>query len=459
MKTMKKMMTLLAVAGLVLALSPAAQATTITDDVEYLADYTITHSGWTEFEPAAWRGLSPVAGDFFITGYSTPPVNTAASGTFTFTAGFGAGNLIQAGTYAFTISVGDTDWSNRASFEYFNHRLQTTVGATELPNPVVTKPFVELTNNDVIAEWTTTIITYTVPAGHELIGEEFTWAASFGHGVITEDYAAAGFDAVSIEFNPPGGTTTTAGGTTTTAAATTTTVGGTTTTAAATTTTVAATTTTTTTAAEAQASTITDDVENLTDYTISTSAWFDFEHGQPWRGLSPVAGTTIMVGYSTSANAAASGTFTFTAGFGAGNLIQAGTYAFTISVGDTDWLDRAAFEYFDHRLQTTVGATELPNPVVTTPYVALLNDDVDPAPPTPPVPSTQWKGETYAEWTTTTITYTVPAGHGLIGEEFTWAASFGHGAIPETFGAAAFDAVSIEFNPPPPPAGTVLIIE
>lgn len=186
--------------------------TIITDEVESLADYTISRSGWFNFVSAdPYRGLSPVAGDFIMAGYSTN-LNGAASVTFTHTAGFGAGNLIQAGTYAFTISVGDTDWPDRASFEYFNHRLQTTVGATVLPNPDVTKPYVQPPVGDIkpggtpgvrgdgIAEWTTTIITYTVPAGHELIGEEFTWAASFGHGAIPEDYAAAGFDAVSIEF-------------------------------------------------------------------------------------------------------------------------------------------------------------------------------------------------------------------------------------------------------------------
>jgi hypothetical protein len=213
----KHMTSFAAVAGLVLALAPAAQAVTIiTDDVESLADYTISTSGWFDFVNAdPFRGLSPVAGDFIMAGYSTP-LNGASTGTFTLTAGFGAGNLIQAGTYAFTISVGDTDWIDRASFEYFDHRLQTTAGATELPNPVVTKPYVQPPIGDIkpgaeepytlhgdgIAEWTTTIITYTVPAGHALIGEQFTWAASFGHGVITEDYAAAGFDAVRIEFTP-----------------------------------------------------------------------------------------------------------------------------------------------------------------------------------------------------------------------------------------------------------------
>jgi hypothetical protein len=201
MKTMKKMITLFAVAGMVLALAPAAQAasTFITDDVEDWADYTYVSGGWyMGSNDGSARGMSPVVGENVINGYSGN--NGSRSGGITFTAGFGAGNLIQEGTYAFTISVGDSDWADRAAFEYFDHRLQTTSGAIELPNPDVTTPYVELTNDDGIAEWTTTTITYTVPAGHELIDEEFTWAASFGHGAIPETYGAAGFDAVSIEF-------------------------------------------------------------------------------------------------------------------------------------------------------------------------------------------------------------------------------------------------------------------
>jgi len=57
MKTMKKMMTLLAVAGLVLALAPAAQAATITytDDVENAGDYTTSGNMFDQTQASPWN--------------------------------------------------------------------------------------------------------------------------------------------------------------------------------------------------------------------------------------------------------------------------------------------------------------------------------------------------------------------------------------------------------------------
>jgi len=140
---------------------------------------------------------------------------------------------------------------------------------------------------------------------------------------------------------------------------------------------------------------------------------------------------------STSFKSSTSGEATLIAGFGSGNEIQAGTYVFTISVGDTI-NSRSGFTTFEHRLQTTVGGTVLPNGVVTTPYVPLVN---------------QWTGDggvttgtpNIAEWTTTVITYTVPAGHALIGQEFTWGADVTGGADGKGI-YGAFDKVHIEFT-------------
>ena len=140
---------------------------------------------------------------------------------------------------------------------------------------------------------------------------------------------------------------------------------------------------------------------------------------------------------STSFTGITSSEATLIAGFGSGNEIQAGTYVFTISVGDSN-SSRSAFTIFEHRLQTTVGGTVLPNGVVTTPYVPLVN---------------QWTGDggvttgtpNIAEWTTTVITYTVPAGHGLIGQEFTWGADVTGGADGNGI-YGTFDKVHIEFT-------------
>ena len=124
---------------------------------------------------------------------------SSTSSEATLIAGFGSGNEIQAGTYVFTISVGDAN-SSRSGFTTFEHRLQTTVGATVLPNGVVTTPYVPLVNQSPnIAEWTTTTITYTVPAGHALIGQEFTWGADVTGGADGKGIYGV-FDKVHIEF-------------------------------------------------------------------------------------------------------------------------------------------------------------------------------------------------------------------------------------------------------------------
>jgi hypothetical protein len=205
MKTMKKVMTLLAVAGLVFALAPAAQAVLITDDVELPLAWVGDDYGQFYAAPLLTNGTFGVtsqAGTHFASA-STGNLAPRSGGT-TWATGFGAGNLIQEGTYAFTISVGDTEQAlvedKRNGFTTFAHRLETTGTETVLPGGVVTTPFVPL-SDDNIAEWTTTTITYTVPAGHALIGYEFTWAASYANTLgSTKTYGV--FDKVSIVYTP-----------------------------------------------------------------------------------------------------------------------------------------------------------------------------------------------------------------------------------------------------------------
>jgi hypothetical protein len=211
---MKMITPVLAVAGLVLALAPAAQADLITDDVENAGDYTYKGASISNYDrPSGDFGVTSQAGARFM---NTSGGNTTSrSGTFTFTpggtnTGFGTGNLIQAGTYAFTMSVGDTT-STRSGLTTWSNRLQTTAGflggtavglngATELPGGVVTDLFVALPN-DATAQWTTTTITYTVPAGDPLIGQQFTWAADYTFVAPVPGLQGA-WDAVSINFTP-----------------------------------------------------------------------------------------------------------------------------------------------------------------------------------------------------------------------------------------------------------------
>ena len=207
MKTMKKMMTLLAVAGLVLALAPAAQAGTILDNVENHLDYTFiatAGSGTSSGAPATpYVGLTAVVGPNVVYVYSSDKV--AHTGTITYTAGFGPGNTIQAGTYVYTMSLGQLA-APRPGFQQWDMRLQTTSGRIVLANVVTNTPYVPpayVHNVTATPAWTNTTKTYTINPSDPLIGQEFTWAADWSNrpeGNTTFDEIFAVFDAVSIEF-------------------------------------------------------------------------------------------------------------------------------------------------------------------------------------------------------------------------------------------------------------------
>ena len=195
-----------ALAGLVLALAPAAQAATIIDNVEDEGDYTYSHVGGgtnsnvDEIGDGTYNGGIAVAGDRFVYIYNSQ--NGEHTGTVTHTAGFGAGNSIQAGTYAFSMSAGVLDNNSRPNFQQWDIRLETTLGATELSNVVNTVPYVPVSYT-AGAAWASTTKTYTINPGDSLIGEEFTWAADWSNrasGNTTNDDIWGVFDAVSIEF-------------------------------------------------------------------------------------------------------------------------------------------------------------------------------------------------------------------------------------------------------------------
>ena len=178
-----------AVSVLVLALAPVAQAVTITDDVESAAAYTISSKAAldTRVNPTA---PAPVVGPNVV-GISSS-IHGHPSGSITYSDGFGDDHLIKAGTYVFTMYVGDT--GAEGGFTTFTTRLQTTVGANELSEPVLNTAFVAPAANT----WTNTTVTYTVSATNAHIGQAFTWAADYRRANKSD----AIFDAVSIEFTP-----------------------------------------------------------------------------------------------------------------------------------------------------------------------------------------------------------------------------------------------------------------
>ena len=207
----KHRMSSAALAGLVLALAPAAQAAIIIDNVEDEGDYTFIHTtgGGTNAynavaaNPTPYNGLSAVAGTNVVYVYNNMPGEQ--TGTVTHTLGFGSDNTIQAGTYVYTMSVGQPA-TTRPGFQQWDMRLQTTSGGTELANVVNTIAYVPPTyvhNVTATAAWVSTTKTYTINPGDSLIGEEFTWAADWSNrasGNTTNDDIWGVFDAVSIEF-------------------------------------------------------------------------------------------------------------------------------------------------------------------------------------------------------------------------------------------------------------------
>lgn len=209
----KHRMSSAALAGLVLALAPAAQAVTIyTDGVDGVsADYTgggIARFYGVGIDDTGTQGVT--SQDGLKHGRLSTSYGSSTSGEATLIAGFGSGNEIQAGTYVFTISVGDNN-SSRSGFTTFEHRLQTTIGATVLPGASLTTAYVPLVNQWTgdggvttgtpnTAEWTTTVITYTVGlADVAFIGQEFTWGADVTGGADGNGIYGA-FDKVHIEF-------------------------------------------------------------------------------------------------------------------------------------------------------------------------------------------------------------------------------------------------------------------
>jgi hypothetical protein len=176
----------------VLAAAPARATIIATDDVEAL--------NYTGAGPAAFAansgdlGLTSVVGTKHVRASSSS--TGAQSGTIHFTTGFGASTLIAAGTYTLTVYAGQC--SIRRSYATFAPRLETT-GGTELPGKNVLTPYVEPSPQGV-GVWVQTQVQYVVPAGHALIGQEFTWEADWTHASGAQ--LAHAFDAASVDFAP-----------------------------------------------------------------------------------------------------------------------------------------------------------------------------------------------------------------------------------------------------------------
>ena len=160
---------------LVCALSAASvsAAGIATDTVEDVGNYTITGAQFSDTRNSGSQGLSAQAGTKFV---SLTGGSSAYSGDITFTAGFGAGTLIAEGTYILRLYAGEGN-IGRDGFSSFSPHLQT-VGGTDFPSPTVDIAYVDPATPDT-AEWQQLQVSYTIPAGSPLIGEQFTWSAGW----------------------------------------------------------------------------------------------------------------------------------------------------------------------------------------------------------------------------------------------------------------------------------------
>ena len=185
-----------------LSITAQAQAVILTDPVEDDGDYTFVTSPSPGARSSGSFGLTSQAGANYVS--ISQSGTGAAGGSFTQTAGFGAVNTIQPGTYEVTMFVGDggTFSPNRQGFSTYDLRLETTSG-TELPLRMVTTPYVD-PGNPTSSDWTTTTVEYFVSNSSPLIGSEFRWAADWSKDSSSLGFFGA-FDAVTVQFSelPP----------------------------------------------------------------------------------------------------------------------------------------------------------------------------------------------------------------------------------------------------------------
>lgn len=194
MKLTMKTLPLLAAAMITTPSANAAFTLIATDAVTASANYTLS-GNWPSPATSATGGVD-----------NGPYVRASQAGTGAitsnayFTAGFGAGTLVQAGTYQLTGYAGDVN-AGRDTWHTFDLKLMTTAGVAWSVTPTVILAYVNPNTNPdgTNLEWMPTTVQYVIPVGHALIGTEFTWGFT---GTKPSNSAGfhAGFDQATVQF-------------------------------------------------------------------------------------------------------------------------------------------------------------------------------------------------------------------------------------------------------------------